>query len=222
MTSRRLQFSLSDSNREALIIRWRTILVLGLHDHFTNKKRFSKIVVREILDMFEGLIKAYAESIGKPIQNKKFKDIFKSILNDNKVSNIVKQKLEEINKSFSSNELNSIRKLFRNPESHYLNLPSIPLESVIRCWRLFSEAVLVCDQHILDYAKNRPEFEDFINIYTFFYKFVISKAYIDLREVKVVEKIVEGRDYRGRIKTFRMDHERTTSEIVEYISNNNW
>jgi|GEM_PF-5766617 len=34
------QLCLSESNREALIIRWRTILYLGLHDYFTNDGRF--------------------------------------------------------------------------------------------------------------------------------------------------------------------------------------
>ena len=42
---------LSESNREALIIRWRRLLVLGLIDFFNGTNDFGKLIVKEILDI---------------------------------------------------------------------------------------------------------------------------------------------------------------------------
>lgn len=216
------QFCLSDGNREALIIRWRAILMLGLQDYFTNENRYSKIIVKEILDMFEGVIKAFAEFLGIPVRNNGFMEIFNSIRNNNQVPVIKKQRLEEINDSLSANELNSMRNLIRNPEAHSLNLPSVPIESVMRCWRLFNESVTICDESILAYAQSRPEFKDFFNLYTFFYKFVINRDYIDLRTIKLVEKSIMGEDQRGKFKEVKIKHERTVSELIQYISDESW
>jgi len=143
------QICLSDGNREALIIRWRTISILGLQDYFTNKNRFLKIVVREILDMFEGLMKAFGEALGvQNIENKGFLEIFNSIKNHSQLQGCTSM-------------LNSIRNLIRNPEAHSLNLPSIPVESAMRCWRLFNEAAKTCNEDIFTHAQNRPEFKEF-------------------------------------------------------------
>ena len=192
------QFCLSDGNREALMIRWRTILILGLSDYFTGENRYSKIIVREILDMFEGAIKAFAESLGIQISNKRFTEIFDSIKNNNQVPDTKKQRLEEINNSLSAHELNSMRNLIRNPEAHSLNLPSVPVESVMRCWRLFNESATICDESIFNYAQSRPEFKNFFNLYNFFYRHIINGEYIDLRDIKVTEKSILGKDQKGK------------------------
>jgi len=214
---------LSDGNREALIIRWRTILILGLQDYFTNDNRFLKIVVTEILDMFEGLMKAFGEALGvQNIENKGFVEIFNSIKNHSQIPADKKQILEDINNSLSANELNSIRNLIRNPEAHSLNLPSIPVESAMRCWRLFNEAVKTCDEDIFTHAQNRPEFKEFFNLYTFFYKFVINRNYIDLRNIKLVKKLISGRDQKGNLQQVKSEYERTVSELIQYISDKNW
>lgn len=218
-----LQICLSDGNREALIIRWRTILILGLQDYFTNENRFLKIVVREILDMFEGLIKAFGEALGiQDIENKGFVEIFDSVKNKDQIPQEKKQILEDINNSLSANELNSIRNLIRNPEAHSLNLPSIPLESVMRCWRLFNDAVKTCDESIFNYAQNRPELKDFFNLHNFFYKFAINREYIDLKDVKLFEKPVIGKDQKGKVRDIKIECERTVSELIQYILSSNW
>lgn len=216
------QFCLSDGNREALIIIWRTILILGLSDFFTNENRYSKIIVREILDMFEGLIKAFAESLGIQINNIRFIEVFDSIKTNNRVPETKKQRLEEINNSLSAHELNSMRNLIRNPEAHSLNLPSVPAESVMRCWRLFNESATICDESLFAYTQSRPEFKDFFNLYTFFYKFVIDREYIDLRTIKLVEESFSGKDQRGRFKEVKIERERTVSELIRYISDKSW
>lgn len=223
MPTQTSQICLSDGNREALIIRWRTIIILGLQDYFTNENIYPKIIVKEILDMFEGLIKAFGESLRTPnIENMGFMKIFDAVRNHPQVPPEKIQRLEDINNSLSANELNSIRNLFRNPESHSLNLPSIPAESVMRCWRLFNEAVKACDESIFTYAQNRPEFKDFSNLHTFFYRFVIGGEYIDLRSIKLFEKPVTGKDQKGKVRDVKVEYEQTVSELIQYISNKDW
>ena len=212
------QLCLSDGNREALIIRWRTILILGLSDYFSGENRYSKIIVREILDMFEGLVKAFAESLGIQVRNKGFTELFDSIRIHDQILDTKKQRLEEINNSLSANELNSMRNLIRNPEAHSLNLPSVPVESVMRCWRLFNESATICDESILTYTQSRPEFNDFFNLYSFFYKFVINREYIDLRTIKLVEESIQI----GKSKEVKRERERTVSELIRYISDRSW
>jgi len=216
------QFCLSNGNREALIIRWRAILLLGLQDYFTNENKYSKIITREIIDMFEGMIKAFAESLRIQVRNKGFIEIFDRVKNNDQVPDAKKQRLREINNSLSADELNSIRNIIRNPETHSLHLPSMPVESVMRCWRLFNEAVTICDESILAYAQSRPEFRDFLNLYAFFYRFVINRDYIDLRTIKIVEKPIVGKDQRGKFKELKIEHERTVSELIQYISDRGW
>lgn len=215
------EFYLSDGNREALIIRWRAILMLGLQDYLTNENRYLKIIVREILDMFEGLIKAFAESCGIQVRGRGFTDIFASIRSSELVVETKKQRLEEINNSLSADELNSIRNLIRNPEAHTLNLPSLPVESVMRCWRLFNESVTICDESLFTDMQNRPEFRDFFNIYNFFYKYVIQKEYINLGSIKLIEKPVIGIDQKGKTREVKVELERSISEIIQYILEGN-
>ena len=215
------QICLSDGNREALIIRWRTIIILGLQDYFTNENRYIKLVVREILDMFEGLIKAFAKALIIEVRDKCFNDIFESIKNHDQVLSEKKQRLEEINNSLSANELNSMRNLIRNPEAHTLNLPLVPVESVMRCWRLFNEAVLICDKFIFTYLQNRPEFKDFLNLYNFFYKYVVNREYINLGNIKLIKKTVIGQDQKGKSREVKVEDERAVSEIIQYISEAN-
>ena len=222
VTPQARQFCLSEGNREALIIRWRAIITLGLHDYFTNENKYSKIIVREILDMFEGVIKAFAESLGVPVRNRGFLDIFNDIKINPQVENIKIQRLDNINNSLSANELNSIRNILRNPEAHTLNLPSIPIESVIRCWRLFEETVSLCDDTLNNYAQSRPEFKDFCNLYKFFYKFAVNKESIDLRVIKQYETYVEGVDNRGTQRNVKIEQERSLSDIIQLIASGDW
>lgn len=216
------QFCLSDGNREALIIRWRTILILGLQDFFTNEGRYLKIIVREILDMFEGILKAFAESLGMQVRNRGFMEIFNGIKGNDQVTITKRQRLEEINNSLSADELNSIRNLVRNPEAHSLNLPSIPIESAKRCWRLLNEVITICDDSLFTYAQSRPEFKEFCNLHIFFYKFIITGEYIDLRTIKQFEISVTGKTQGGKIKEVKISHERTISELIQYISEGGW
>ncbi len=209
---------LSEDNREALIIRWRVILILGLWDYFTNENRFLKIVAREIIDMFEGLLKALGETFKININEweRNFRQTFESLLS--RLPQESRTRLENINQSFSSGEYNSIREIIRNPEAHTLHLPVIPIESVIRCWRLFDEAVRTCDPLLIDYARSRPEFSDFLHLYEFFYEYVVKNNRIDLKPIKSYKKEIRGKNQRGKEQTIIAECERSISEIIDYIS----
>jgi len=55
---------LTESNREALAIRWRRILTLGLIDFFNGINDFGKYIIKELVDMREAMIRAFAKSLG--------------------------------------------------------------------------------------------------------------------------------------------------------------
>jgi len=74
------------------------------------------------------------------------------------------------------------------------------------------------DESLLPYAQSRPEFQDFFNLYTFFYKFLINRQYIDLRTIKLVEESIQGKVQKGKTKEIKVEHERTVSELIQYIS----
>lgn len=213
---RTLRFS--DGNREALIIRYRAILHLGLLDYFNNENKYSKIIVREILDMFEGIIKALAESLSIQVERRRFTAIFTDILGCAQIPEVKKRRIQEINTSLSAAELNSIRALIRNPEAHSLNLPSIPHESCIRCWRLIYEAITICDQDLYAYAKARPEFEDFVNLHSFYYKYVINGEKLDFRTIKIDISRISGNDDKGKTREIVVERERSVSELIKHIS----
>lgn len=218
--TRRIRFT--NGNREALIIRWRAILILGLTDFLNKDWRFSKIIVREIMDISEGIIKALAESLGIDVRNEGFMNIFRKVQNNPVLSRKRKNKIQRINDSLSANEMNSVRNLFRNPDAHTLNLPTIPHESVIRCWRLLKELVEVCDNELSQYTNDRPEFRDFHNIQHFFYDYIIEEKNIDWRKIKLFTKRIRGKDQNGRLRNIETTEERTVSQIVEYILTGAW
>ena len=56
--------NLTESDREALAIRWRRILILGLIDFFNGTNDFGKMIIKEIVDMREAVIKAFARNNG--------------------------------------------------------------------------------------------------------------------------------------------------------------
>jgi len=218
MSPRPRQIRFSDGNREALIIRFRAILILGLIDFFNNDEKFSKIIIREIMDLSEGIIKALAESLSINIRNRSFRDIFNDIQHNRFIPLKYKNKIIEINDSLSANELNSIRVLFRNPDSHTLNLPTVPQEPLIRCWRMIKDLIGICDSGFMQYEISRPEFKDFYNLYHFFFNHVIDEENIDWIDIKTYKLRKDVKLDRGKIKEFEIEMERTTSQIIEYIS----
>jgi len=215
---------LSESNREALIIRWRRLLVLGLIDFFNGTNDFGKLIVKEILDMSEGLIKALAEYLGISLFDNNnnwrgFQQIYNDILQKD-LSDDFKDRFRELVGKLSSSEFNSLRKL-RNDETHYLNLPDLPRETVIRVWRLLYELVILIDPVLIEYARQRPETEDFYNLQHFFKKVVIdgNREGIDLNRLKM------GEEYYIKIssrKFERIETEKGIYEIIKAVKKGNW
>lgn len=139
--------SLTESDREALAIRWRRILILGLIDFFNGTNDFGKMIIKEIVDMREAVIKTFAKRNGVGLYSnnrwRSFSEILKDVYNHNDIPDEIKDKLREIDDFFTSNQFSfqtisySLKDL-RNEETHYLNLSDIPRETVVRVWRNFT------------------------------------------------------------------------------------
>ena len=218
--------ALTESDREALAIRWRRILILGVIDFFNGTNDFGKVVIKEIVDMGEAVIKAFARRNGIALHSgnrwRRLNDILNDIYNHQDISDEIKNKLREINDFFTSNQFSfqtisySLKDL-RNEETHYLNLSDIPKETIIRVWRKFYDLVTTLDSNFLEDIKNRPELRDFYYLQDFFKVVVvdgnderISGRSIDLEKVK----LEEIRDRKGRVKEIR---QRNVWEIIEFI-----
>lgn len=220
---------LSDENREALIIRCRRILVLSLIDHFNANNEFGKLIAKELMDMFEGLIKALAESLEISLytdQNnsnwKPFGKIFEELENDSRCHFI--NEIKEINSKLSSTAyFNSLRQQFRNDETHYLNLPEIPRETIIRVWRYFFQSMNLIDAELLNESKSRSEFNDFFYLHDFFNKVILegNSVKIDLNRLKKEKVEIEVPTDTGPVMVEK-EFERGILEIIEEIKIGNF
>lgn len=221
---------LTENNREALIIRFRRILILGLIDFFNTTNEFNKLIIKELIDIREGLIKAFAEGFSIPLFDKdrkwiKLKKIFKDILNRN-VSKQFNKKFTELDSQFISREFNSLKKI-RNDETHYLNLPQIPKETVLRVWRLIYDLINLIDWRLPAYAKKRPETEDFFFLQDFFKKVVLlgNRKKIDDKSLEIfnldeIKKIKESYLYIKEdriIEKIEIEREKDIWEIIKLI-----
>jgi len=221
---------LSESNREALIIRWRRLLILGLIDYFRFSNDFGKLIIKEIIDMREAIIKAYASKLGIPIENQNGRwrllgDIMKDINNNPNVPNDVKTKLNDSEKTIISEQIapNRTLKDLRNEETHSLNLNDIPRETVNRIWRMFFELVEAIDPDFFNYAKNRADTKDFYNLQDFFSKVVLdgNRVGIDLKRIKEKEEVCYRKDTYTR-RYFPVKVEKGIYEIIESVKKGGW
>jgi len=217
---------LTDSDREALVIRWRRILILGLIDFFNGTNDFGKLIIKELVDMHEAVIKAFARCLGISLYSgnkwRGFNDILNDIYNHQNVSDKIKDKLREINDFFTSNQfsfqqLSYSLKDLRNEETHYLNLSDTPKETVIRVWRKFYELIIAIDSDFFEYIKERPELRNFYFLQDFFKVVVvdgnderISGRSIDLEKTKLEE--IRGK--KGKVKEIK---QRSVWDIIEFI-----
>ena len=219
---------LSESNREALIIRWRRLLVLGLIDFFNGSNEFGKLIIKEIIDMREAIIKAYAASIGITIQSRngwrKLNEIIDEIRNNPNVPDSVKTELDNSESMIISEQISHNRTLkdLRNEETHSLNLNDIPKETVTRIWRMFFDFVKAIDPDFFEYAKNRPDTKEFYNLQEFFQKVIIegNREGIDLDKIKKGEEYYKKDLYTRRYIPIRL--EKGVYEIVESIKRGDW
>jgi len=214
---------LENDDREALIIRWRVIIILGLMDHFSPSSKFNKIVTKELVDIKEGVIKALAKAYQISLvknngDRKGFNELMNDIRRKRRIPQTTKQKVREINSELHSQTLS----FFRNEETHQLNLSDIPDETVKRCCRLFDELVVEIDSEIFDYAKNRPELKDFYYLHDFFKSFVLDNKILDLSKIKEHSKIIDGKRNGRHIYGVEISTERDIWEIINYIKEGNY
>ena len=210
--------ALENDDREALIIRWHVLHLLSLIDYFSSESKFNKVIMKELIDMSEGVIKALAKSNGIRLYHnngnwKGIQEIMDEIDAHPSISNSLKQKVRDINLELNSETLRD----FRNNETHYLNLPEIPEVTVKRCCRLFDELVVEIDSGIFDYAKNRPELKDFYYLHDFFKSFVLDNKFVDLSKIKEHSKIIDGKKKGRHIYGVEISTERDIWEIINYI-----
>ena len=217
------QIRLSESNREALIIRWRRLLTSGLTDFFSGANDFGKLSVKELFDMYEGLIKAFAEGIGISLFTsggkwKTFRAVLEEVCAHQSLPTGLRDDLQEINSTVNTQEYNSLKKL-RNDETHYLNLPDIPKETVRRVWRLFYRVAGLVDIELFEYAKGRPELEDFYFLQDFFRKVVLegNKEHIDLNRIKKGREIYPYIKVDKNIKTVEVEVEKGILEVIRSV-----
>jgi len=214
---------LSEEYREALIIRCRRILVLGLIDYFNANNDFGKLIVKELIDMFEGSVKGLAESLRIPLfkdngKHKWFSDIVRDIKEAGSCDFI--DEIEKINAVLSSRNFNSLKQL-RNDETHYLNLPDIPKETVMRVWRLYFQCINLIDTQLVVESKERFELKDFYHLYDFFNKVVLdgNALKIDLNSLKIEKREIEVQ--MGE-EPYIEEFERGILEIIDEIKNGNY
>jgi len=217
--------SLTESEREALVIKWRRILTLGLIDFFNGTNDFGKLIIKELVDIRESVIKAYARYLRIPLYSgnrwRGFNGILNDILNHQNISAEVRDKLREIDNFFTSRQFSfqqisfSLKDL-RNEETHYLNLSDLPKETVIRVWRMFYRLITTIDPQFFEYARDRPETRDFYFLQDFFTKVILEG---NLREEttkhggKVLVRIVD----LDKIRRDEEGKERDIWEMIDFI-----
>jgi len=212
------QISLTESEREALAIRWRRLLILALLDYFNGSNDFGTLILKELVDLREAVIKAYARNNGISLRRgngwKSLGDIINELREKEEipegVKSIIKQS-EDIILTQTISSQQSIKDL-RNEETHYLNTLDVRRETILRIWRMFYEFVEVIDPEFFEYTKNRPELRDFYYLQDFFWKVVLCQEPVDLSKLKVEEISVPV-----GMRTVRTTIERGVWEIIDNI-----
>lgn len=209
---------LSNNDREALVIRWRNLLRLALLDYFNVSQDYSRLIVKEILDMEQAALKSFASANNIHVAPRGFPEqLFKDIAG--LLAGNLSNRLEGIHR-----ELGGLRDVFRNPETHELSLPMPPLETTNRCLRRLKELVELLDPQFLRYA--REEQSNFVRIGYFYYEIVAKErvsykdeipynllAQLKQRSDDVEIKAERGRTIKGRIQ----NEERSPDTIVKLI-----
>jgi len=212
------QISLTESEREALAIRWRRLLILAFLDYFNGSNDFGTLILKELVDLREAVIKAYARNNGVSLREgnswKSLGDIINELKSKEEIPDDVKEIIkwsEDIILTQKISSQQSIKDL-RNEETHYLNALDVRRETVLRIWRLFYKFMEVIDPEFFEYTKYRPELRDFYYLQDFFWKVVLCQEPVDLSKLKIEEiSIPVGK------RTVRTTIEKGVWEIIDSI-----
>lgn len=219
----------------------RPLLILDLIDYLYTTNLFSKIVAKELFDLEEGIIKAFAESNGISVyknngkQIKGWGELLKDIENASNIPEDIRKKVLKIADEFGSisvpirtrtADFISLRDFLRNQETHYISHPSFTVarSDLKKLFSLIFELLETVDNELfesLEGTTNKVK-EKFWNLYCFYNKFVLDESRIDFSKLKVEEKwlIVKGlngKEYKGYATL-----EVGVWELIEKIENGEW
>jgi len=209
---------LNNNDREALIIRWRTILRLALIDYFDVSYDYSKIIVKEILDIEQAIVKSSCSANVITVPERGFPERLIDEICE-KIPVRSRRRVKALHE-----ELNGLRNTFRNPETHTLSLPMPPPETVTRCCKRLRDLVDLLDLHFETYAKN--EAKGFARVKYFYYEIVMRERvsyYEDLQskllvQLKLRTDEVEIRTERGsKQRGSLINEERSPFSTVKLI-----
>lgn len=194
---------LNNNDREALIIRWRTILRLALLDYFDVTHDYNRIAVKEILDLEQAVLKSSCLVNGISVPDRGFPERLVEDVCEKLTSKPSKQ-LRELHQ-----ELGGLRNTFRNPETHTLSLPMPPPETVKRCLRKFKDLVDIVDPQFAQYV--RTETAGFARLKYFYYE-IVSRERISYRDEMHSKLLVElkQRSDEVEVRTERGSSQRGT------------
>ncbi len=191
------QTLLTDNDKIALALRLRRILILTLLDYFNGTAYFNNLIIKELNELFEGIIKIMARNLGIPLTDSNGKRRgLKEIINN--ISNAVPHVKEVLIKIFNyysqplpfHNYPITIRDL-RNAEAHGLNIPIIPREIITNVWRHIDAFIQVVDPGFDDFLKDKEEVKDVYHLY-YFLKVAILRVdpniSVDYSKLKEEEK----------------------------------
>ena len=178
------QTPLTDNDRIALAIRLRRILILTLFDYFNGSTYFNNLVIKELNELFEGIIKIIARNLGINLLDNRgkprgLKDIINDILNAAphvgkiliNVFNYYSQPLPFHNYQITIRDL-------RNAEAHNLNIPIIPREIITNVWRYTNDLIQIIDPNFDNFLEK--EIKDVYHLF-YFLRIAVLRVNPDIR-----------------------------------------
>jgi hypothetical protein len=224
------QTPLKDNDKIALALRLRRILILTLLDYFNGSTYFNNLVIKELNELFEGIVKIMARNLGIPLTDSNGK---RRGLNEiiNGVSNAVPHVKEVLIKIFNyfsqplpfHNYQITIRDL-RNAEAHGINIPILPFEAIVDTWRIINEFINTIDPTFSDFLYSRNELREVYHMYQFLKMALLDDhgdIYLDFSKLKEEERVYPFSSPHIKVSTRKRTVtillERNAWEIIKLI-----
>lgn len=221
---------LLEHNKEAIAIRWKTLLYLALFEYFEREGRFNKLIVVEGLNFIEAIARVFAIKV-ENLDSKKAQNtqkVFQAINSGNRLDNYRKQQLQQI-----IEDLMPLLNEIRHPETHTLLLPTVHPDTAKRVLKKLLEVVCILVPDFWQWCKKNDK--EFLRL-GYFYYVVNENLGIDqmprekkkelddlfrvvLKSLKEFAEEIEFRTQKGRLQTgIPVNLERSTLEIIKLIS----
>lgn len=225
---------LPEHHKEAIAIRWKTLLYLALFEYFEREGRFNKLIVVEGLNFIEAIARVFAIEVENLGYNnaENTKTVFQAINNGNGLDNHRKQQLQQI-----IDDLMPLLNEIRHPETHTLLLPTVHPDTAKRVLKKLLEVVCILVPDFWQWSKQNDK--EFLRLGYFYYvvnenlgidqmSFEEKRELYDLfrgvlRSLKEFNEEIEFRTSKGRLQTgIPVNLERNTLEIIKLISRGNF